>query len=143
MTTNATNTTKKRTRLVLAAILCWGMTLVDAFGMIGPGIRTTCRLGLSTSDENQGPSFPSSFGWHDPAPASADSKAAEGQAGDGEEEPTGQANTRFSVFAPDPNLEADDFRSQLRANMKADLERRRKEDPNRGNQIAKNYLDSL
>ena len=55
----------------------------------------------------------------------------------------GQANTRFSAFAPDPNLDATDFRLQLRENMKADLERRRNEDPNRGNQIAKNYLDSL
>jgi hypothetical protein len=55
----------------------------------------------------------------------------------------GQANTRFSAFAPDPNLSADDFRSQLKENMKADLERRRREDPGRGNQPAKTYLDSL
>lgn len=56
----------------------------------------------------------------------------------------GQANTRFSAFAPnDPSLDADEFRFQLKENMKADLERRRREDPNRGNQPAKNYLDSL
>jgi len=55
------------------------------------------------------------------------------------------ARYRFSKFAPpdDPNLSAEDFRSQLKENMKADLERRRREDPNRGNQPARNYLDSL
>mmetsp|Transcript_2842 Transcript_2842/g.6693 ORF Transcript_2842/g.6693 Transcript_2842/m.6693 type:complete len:127 (+) Transcript_2842:60-440(+) len=62
---------------------------------------------------------------------------------DQDEEPEGQANTRFSKFAPDTNLSTDDFRAQLKANMKADLERRRREDPNRGNQLAKSYLDSL
>ena len=67
------------------------------------------------------------------------------QEGEEEEEPKGQANTRFSKFAPpnDPNLSADEFRSQLKENMKAELERRRREDPNRGNQPAKSYLDSL
>lgn len=50
---------------------------------------------------------------------------------------------RWSKFAPDANLPAEQFRAQLKENMKADLERRRREDPNRGNQIAKNYLDSL
>jgi len=50
---------------------------------------------------------------------------------------------RFSKFAPDANLPADIFRAQLRENMKADLEERRKKDPNRGNQPAKNYLDGL
>eukprot|EP00978_Attheya_sp_CCMP212_P035011 scaffold150142_cov42-Attheya_sp.AAC.1 len=49
---------------------------------------------------------------------------------------------RFSKFAPDANLPTEEFRAQLRENMKADLERRRKEDPNRGNQPAKNYLDN-
>ena len=57
--------------------------------------------------------------------------------------PTGQANTRFSKFAPPSNLSDQDFRAQLKENMKADLERRRREDPNRGNQPAKSYLDSL
>ena len=60
-----------------------------------------------------------------------------------DEEPEGQANTRFSKFAPETNLSTNDFRAQLKANMKADLERRRREDPNRGNQPAKSYLDSL
>ena len=50
---------------------------------------------------------------------------------------------RFSKFAPPPELESEDFRDQLKQNMKADLERRRREDPNRGNQPAKSYLDSL
>ena len=50
---------------------------------------------------------------------------------------------RFSKFAPSQDLEPDDFRAQLKENMKKDLERRRQQDPNRGNQPAKNYLDSL
>ena len=51
---------------------------------------------------------------------------------------------RFSKFAPDANaLDANDFRSQLKENMKADLERRRAADPNRGNQPTKNYLAGL
>ena len=50
---------------------------------------------------------------------------------------------RWSQFAPDTNLPTDEFRAQLKENMKADLERRRREDPNRGNQPAKSYLDSL
>jgi hypothetical protein len=59
------------------------------------------------------------------------------------EEEEGQAHTRFSKYAPDPNLETGDFRSELMDNMKADLERRRRENPDRGNQPAKSYLDSL
>ncbi|KAL7471328.1 hypothetical protein ACHAXS_011809 [Conticribra weissflogii] len=51
--------------------------------------------------------------------------------------------SRFSKFAPDANLENQDFRSQLKENMKADLERRRREDPNRGNQPTRNYLNGL
>ena len=50
---------------------------------------------------------------------------------------------RFSKFAPDTNLSTEEFRSQLKENMKADLEKRRRESPNRGNQPAKSYLDSL
>ena len=50
---------------------------------------------------------------------------------------------RFSKYAPDASLETADFREQLKENMKADLERRRREDPNRGNQPAKTYLDNL
>ena len=52
-------------------------------------------------------------------------------------------SNRFSKFAPSQDLEADDFRAQLKENMKKDLERRRQQDPNRGNQPAKKYLDSL
>mmetsp|Transcript_1659 Transcript_1659/g.2194 ORF Transcript_1659/g.2194 Transcript_1659/m.2194 type:complete len:134 (+) Transcript_1659:56-457(+) len=61
---------------------------------------------------------------------------------DNEDDGTLKAN-RWSKFAPDASLSTDDFKSQLRENMKADLERRRREDPNRGNQPAKSYLDSL
>jgi len=50
---------------------------------------------------------------------------------------------RFSKYAPDASLETNEFRDQLKENMKADLERRRREDPNRGNQPAKTYLDNL
>ena len=51
---------------------------------------------------------------------------------------------RFSKFAPDANtLDANDFRSQLKENMKAELERRRAADPNRGNQPTRNYLKGL
>lgn len=50
---------------------------------------------------------------------------------------------RFSKYAPDASLDTAEFREQLKDNMKADLERRRREDPNRGNQPAKTYLDNL
>lgn len=50
---------------------------------------------------------------------------------------------RWSKFAPDTNLPAEEFRNELKENMKRDLERRRAADPNRGNQPAKSYLDSL
>ena len=50
---------------------------------------------------------------------------------------------KFSIFAPDADLSKEDFVSELKENMKRDLERRRSEDPNRGNQPAKHYLDSL
>lgn len=56
-----------------------------------------------------------------------------------------QSNIRFSKFAPEDSndLSSDDFRLKLKENMKADLEERRRRDPNRGNQPAKNYLDNL
>ena len=50
---------------------------------------------------------------------------------------------RFSKFAPSVDLSTEEFRKQLKENMKADLERRRQQDPTRGNQPAKSYLDSL
>lgn len=63
---------------------------------------------------------------------------------DNDNEIEGQAHTRFSKFAPSQDLPADEFRSQLHENMKAEVERRRKEDPNnRGSQAAKSYLDNL
>ena len=88
----------------------------------------------SSNDPN--PSFPAHYYTNSPQEQSAPKEEEN-------EEAQGQANTRFSAFAPDQNLEAGDFRAQLKENMKADLERRRKEDPNRGNQPAKSYLDSL
>jgi hypothetical protein len=52
--------------------------------------------------------------------------------------------SRFSKFAPDANeLDAEEFRAQLKENMKADLEKRRATDPSRGNQPTKSYLDNL
>ena len=59
-----------------------------------------------------------------------------------QQEATLKAN-RWSAHAPDPNLPKDEFRNQLKENMKRDLEKRRAADPNRGNQPAKHYLDSL
>ena len=98
------------------------------------------RSSFGNSNNNAGGStFPSSFNPNEQQ-QQHDETVVEG---DQEEEEEAQTNTRFSKFAPDLNLDAADFRLQLRENMKADLERRRNEDPNRGNQIAKNYLDSL
>ena len=96
-------------------------------------------LGNNFGDNNAGPIFPPLSSFND---GDDDDNDDEGGTTTVEEE-KGQANTRFSAFAPDPNLDANDFRLQLRENMKANLERRRNEDPNRGNQIAKHYLDSL
>ena len=64
---------------------------------------------------------------------------------DGEDDTGGATlkGNRFSKYAPDASLDTADFRHQLKENMKADLERRRREDPNRGNQPAKTYLDNL
>ena len=59
-----------------------------------------------------------------------------------EKDKTLKAN-RWSKFAPDTSLPAEEFRNELKENMKRDLERRRAADPNRGNQPAKSYLDSL
>lgn len=50
---------------------------------------------------------------------------------------------RWSKHAPDANLPTDEFKNQLKENMKGDLESRRASLPNRGNQPAKHYLDSL
>ena len=62
---------------------------------------------------------------------------------DGDDDEASLKGNRWSKFAPDASLSSEDFRSQLKENMKADLERRRREDPNRGNQPAKSYLDNL
>lgn len=88
--------------------------------------------GASSSDNNtEGNSAPS-----DPAVGAA---AAAGSSEGGQ---TLKGN-RWSKYAPDASLDTAEFREQLKENMKADLERRRREDPNRGNQPAKTYLDNL
>ena len=69
--------------------------------------------------------------------------APSGGNGHGDNDDAANAANRWSKFAPDANLSTEDFREQLKENMKADLERRRRETPNRGNQPAKSYLDSL
>jgi hypothetical protein len=56
---------------------------------------------------------------------------------------SGLKGNRFSRYAPDADVPPDEFRQQLRENMKANLEERRRNNPNRGNQPAKSYLDSL
>ena len=81
----------------------------------------------SNADDNSAPS--------DPAVGAAAADTSEGGG-------TLRGN-RFSKYAPDASLDTAEFREQLKENMKADLERRRREDPNRGNQPAKTYLDNL
>lgn len=118
-------------RLCVSGILLLWTSSVSSFQEFHRMQRPTFAL-KSSNDGNAGPVFPSYTPTPPPTPETEQT-----------EETKGQANTRFSAFAPDPNLNDDEFRSQLMENMKADLERRRNEDPNRGNQIAKNYLDSL
>ena len=83
------------------------------------------------------------------APSTAISKNDANQQTDSDDEDRKEDDTpilkasRFSKFAPDASLDAKLFRSQLKENMKADLERRRAADPNRGNQPTRNYLDGL
>ena len=138
-------------RFVPATLLLLGSTSVSSFQL---ELRSVKRLGYGSSTsrtnsvndddrtEEGRPTFPpSSFAWHS-APSVDDDETNYASSNDSPSKEH-QANTRFSKFAPDINLEASDFRAQLRENMKADLERRRNEDPNRGNQISKNYLDNL
>jgi hypothetical protein len=122
-------------RFVPGILLLWWSPSICSFQELHRFQRSEVFLNSHAGDSNAGPTFPpSSFTPQSPSEQVTDT--AESQS-------DGQANTRFSAFAPDPNLDTADFRLQLRENMKADLERRRNEDPNRGNQIAKNYLDSL
>lgn len=72
--------------------------------------------------------------------ASSDEKGADGS---DDSSGTPLKASRFHKLAPDADLPADEFRAQLKENMKADLEKRRRNDPTRGNQPAKNYLDNL
>ena len=137
-------------RCVPATLLLLWSTSVSSFQLdlrssksLGYGSSTSRTNSVNDDDrtEEGRPTFPpSSFAWHS-APSVDDD--ANDYASNDPPQKEHQANTRFSKFAPDINLEASDFRAQLRENMKADLERRRNEDPNRGNQISKNYLDNL
>mmetsp|Transcript_24414 Transcript_24414/g.43735 ORF Transcript_24414/g.43735 Transcript_24414/m.43735 type:complete len:140 (+) Transcript_24414:155-574(+) len=77
---------------------------------------------------------------HDQSSALNESTEDEG----GDDEATSLKANRFSIFAPDANnLDATDFKSELKDNMKSDLERRRLEIPDRGNQPTRNYLNGL
>jgi len=117
-------------------LMLWSPSICSSFQELQRLQRPDVVLKSSYSDNNGEPTFPPSSSFTPQSPSEQVTGAAESQS-------DGQTNTRFSAFAPDPNLDTSEFRLQLRENMKADLERRRNEDPNRGNQIAKNYLDSL
>lgn len=75
-------------------------------------------------------------------PASTPAPVPPVDTNDEAEEGSLKAN-RWSKYAPDADLPDAEFKAQLKENMKSDLERRRAETPNRGNQPAKHYLDSL
>jgi len=124
----------------LAGTLLLLLSSIDAFQASSYGLKTPCTILHS----NAGYTFPSSFTpQSSPQPPSPQDETTVQAVDEDDDDDEQQSNTRFSKFAPDLNLEAADFRLQLRENMKADLERRRNADPNRGNQISKSYLDSL
>ena len=127
------------------------MSSVDAFQASYGLLNRPCSI---LHNSNAGYSFPSSFtpqSSPQPPPSQQQDETTvavvddenDDDDDDDDDDDEQQSNTRFSKFAPDLNLDAADFRLQLRENMKADLERRRNADPNRGNQISKSYLDSL
>jgi hypothetical protein len=101
-------------------------------------LRSVARSNWSEENNHSDFSSDPSIGY------SASNKAtdSDGRQGDSVAGSTLKAS-RFSKFAPDASLPADEFRAQLRENMKANLEERRRREPNRGNQPAKSYLDSL
>jgi len=107
-------------------------------------IHNHANLRESSNANAEGrPQFPtsasSSSGMGYPQPGMT--QTSNSNAGNDDEEK--QKANRFSKFAPSAELDDEDFRKQLKENMKADLERRRRADPRRGNQPAKSYLDSL
>lgn len=116
----------------LTKLIAWS-SLAIASSFQAPITSRQRISSFQLSMENTGPTFPPSNNVNE------NPGKSEGES----DEPPGQANTRFSKFAPDPSLSDNDFRATLKENMKADLERRRRDDPNRGNQPAKTYLDSL
>ncbi len=115
------------------------LSLVSSAAAFSPHFVGHSKTGSSTKI-NSTPGPPS---W-DPANSSTPPPTPESPVGTDEdsEGETLKAN-RWSAHAPDPNLPTEEFRHQLKENMKRDLERRRAADPNRGNQPAKSYLDSL
>mmetsp|Transcript_26863 Transcript_26863/g.37861 ORF Transcript_26863/g.37861 Transcript_26863/m.37861 type:complete len:133 (-) Transcript_26863:58-456(-) len=119
-------------------------TFASAFAFnISPSFLTK-KFGVTVNSSNVAlkstPEFPSSPFNHDPTANTGDNSDA---AGNNDDDESTLKGSRFHKLAPDANLSTDEFRSQLRENMKADLEKRRREDPNRGNQPAKSYLDNL
>lgn len=109
-------------------VLQGGSNTALSVGDLPYGPPSGASGGDSSTDGNSAPS--------DPAVGAA---AAAGSSEGGQ---TLKGN-RWSKYAPDASLDTAEFREQLKENMKADLERRRREDPNRGNQPAKTYLDNL
>ena len=106
--------------------------------------RGGSNTALSVGDMPYGPPSGASSSDSNVDGNSAPSDPAVGAVADGHvDSPSVLRGNRFSKYAPDASLDTAEFREQLKENMKADLERRRREDPNRGNQPAKTYLDNL
>ena len=112
---------------------------------------------LMSTDGDPNPVFPSAFHQEPVTPpilsssswqhssSSSSNEVDQSSGKQQQQQREGQANTRFSKFAPEDSedLSPNEFRAKLKENMKADLEERRRKDPTRGNQPAKSYLDSL
>ena len=122
--------------------LIWTSTLVqriDAFTALTAWKHHPINLSAQARGNPGYPLFPS----NDERPEDLTYNGGIEKPSSGDGHSADQPANRFSKFAPSVDLDANDFRAQLRENMKADLERRRREDPTRGNQPAKSYLDSL
>ena len=124
-----------RSTLVLAYLL--SLTSVSAFVPQQAPFHTTSKL-----RNNAGP--PLNWGQSaTPPPQPAAPQPPQPAASNSDSDEETLKGNRFSKYAPDTSLSKEEFREQLKENMKRDLERRRAADPNRGNQPAKNYLDNL
>lgn len=108
-------------RVTISVALLWATN-----GHAFPIVRPSTRLYSEAPSDHTNPS-----------------NADQTPANSGSDDAAALKGSRFSKFAPDTSLEAENFRAQLRENMKANLEERRRKDPKRGNQPAKNYLDGL